>query len=265
MPLCIIPCGTGNGMAASLGISHKHIDEVVSCISGRSISPVDCITVTTSGVDAPKEILSFLSVTWGMVADHDRLTEVEIRWMGPMLAMALAPVSVVLHRRMYDGKIAFVPHAGKPVPSVANYPGKKLRIREDGWVEVDGPFHGLICSSVPRLATDVLIAPRARVDDALIHVIIFYAPLSRFDYARIMLGFDSGEHVKMSGVDIFEATQVDVSPSPGGEEFISVDGELIPSQNLKLAVNPSLLRFFVTPKAATTSSTCVKTSNSPPV
>ena len=56
-------------------------------------------------------------------ADHDYITEGPMRFLGPVTKMALAPLMVILRKKLYKGVVDFVP---APVPA------KKSSVLGDG-------------------------------------------------------------------------------------------------------------------------------------
>jgi sphingosine kinase len=74
-PIGVVPAGTGNGIAKSLGIVTA-ADSLKAMKRGVCTS-VDVIGVNIGGIEHHNAILS---IAWGAIADFDRLAERDFRW-----------------------------------------------------------------------------------------------------------------------------------------------------------------------------------------
>lgn len=67
--LAIFPCGTGNGLASSLGVLKSVWKPLVEGMRDGKSTPVDTMEVVTECKGgAPRRRLATLSVTWGTIA-----------------------------------------------------------------------------------------------------------------------------------------------------------------------------------------------------
>lgn len=184
MPLGIVPCGSGNGMARSLNV--HHIGTATHAIIKGHCRRTDMMACTQSGRDT---LYAHLVVMWGLVSDIDIESE-KYRWAGAArftmsgIARILSLRKYVAHdcasglssttwsliirssRALwagvdrYPGRLCFLPwHAGEdsqPPDCSGNAPTLKYPLpdkpEEHGWVvradSVDAVPAGLLCRSV---------------------------------------------------------------------------------------------------------------------
>ncbi|XP_049649083.1 sphingosine kinase 2 [Accipiter gentilis] len=112
MPLGILPCGSGNalaaainfhaGLAPALGLSLLQNCAVLLCRG--TPSPLDLVSVTTA---SGTRVFSFLSVAWGLVADVDIESE-RLRRLGPA-RFALGTAARLLALHTYRGRLSYLP------------------------------------------------------------------------------------------------------------------------------------------------------------
>ncbi|XP_074875275.1 sphingosine kinase 2 [Buteo buteo] len=112
MPLGILPCGSGNalaaainfhaGLAPALGLSLLQNCTVLLCRG--TPSPLDLVSVTTA---SGARVFSFLSVAWGLVADVDIESE-RLRRLGPA-RFALGTAARLLALHTYRGRLSYLP------------------------------------------------------------------------------------------------------------------------------------------------------------
>lgn len=76
MPVVMLPCGSGNGMACNLYGTHRPSLAALAIVKGVD-TPLDLVSVTQGS----QRKLSFLSQSLGLIADLDITTE-NMRWMG---------------------------------------------------------------------------------------------------------------------------------------------------------------------------------------
>ena len=106
----IVPAGTGNGLARSLGylqrekfhLKTQDLSASVNCVRG-SVRAMDLLYVETP----MNGRLSFQSICWGLVGDIDIESEV-IRWMGGVRFTIWSLLKVVKARR-YKARLSYIP------------------------------------------------------------------------------------------------------------------------------------------------------------
>lgn len=253
-----VPSGTGNGISTSLGI-RSPIDAAEACVAegdigagtmsdDDAITPLDVIRVvrpdaTTGAGNAdrvtPSSTVAALSVAWGAIADHDALTERELRRMP--LKLLLVPLWIILRNATYRGRVSFTPSAGRqgPLP-----PGKAHTVDvATGRVHIDGEFNLVHVCNLPWIATDVHAAPGATPDGGCFGILILRGA-SRLELLSMFLAAESGTHTSHAAVELYWATEATIAPAAGpcGLGNIAVDGELLPPSRVELRCEPSALR-----------------------
>ncbi|EDV35060.1 uncharacterized protein Dana_GF22547, isoform C [Drosophila ananassae] len=130
LPLGIIPCGSGNGLARS--VAH-HCNEpyepkpilnaTLTCIAGKS-TPMDVVRIELApGGDKHYVMYSFLSVGWGLIADIDIESE-RLRSIGAQ-RFTLWAIKRLITLRTYKGKVYYLratatpPKKSEPVVEMA--------------------------------------------------------------------------------------------------------------------------------------------------
>lgn len=76
IPVCQIPCGSGNAMALNLYGTNKPAGAALGVIKGI-VTMLDLVSIT----QGPRRFVSFLSQSLGIIAESDLATE-HMRWMG---------------------------------------------------------------------------------------------------------------------------------------------------------------------------------------
>lgn len=108
IPLAILPCGSSNGLASSLGIL-KMKDALRNLVVG---SPKRCDVVEVSFVDSNdvKQTRHELQIcAMGIIAEHDELQERTLRsWhLSPLLRGIVAPIVVMLKANTFKWKVSW--------------------------------------------------------------------------------------------------------------------------------------------------------------
>lgn len=116
LPLGIIPCGSGNGLAKTIAHLYNEpfepkpiVHATLTCSTGCS-APMDIVRVELApagNVSNRKELYSFLSVGWGLIADIDIESE-RLRALGPP-RFTLWSVHRMLFMRTLKGKLSWLP------------------------------------------------------------------------------------------------------------------------------------------------------------
>lgn len=106
----IVPAGSGNAIAASLGIVSQFV-ATLTVIRGET-SKLDIFSL--SQLNRPK-IYSMLSFSWGMMADADIESD-NYRWLGP-LRFDVAGFIRMIRLRRYPGKVYVLPPKHQQNPS----------------------------------------------------------------------------------------------------------------------------------------------------
>ena len=218
--LAVVPSGTGNGVATSLGI-RTMADAARSMLRGK-VGPLDVMRVELAGC-APgsrtTKASALLSVAWGAIADHDALVERELR--NYPLKLILVPLWIICKAKTYCGTVTFTPHRRQPPLPAAR---QHARDSTSGRVTIDGPFNLVQICNLPWIATDVHAAPGAEPADGCLWILIMRGA-SRLELLRMFLAAESGAHTSHPAVEIYAATHATIDIANAD---IAIDGELVP-------------------------------------
>ena len=210
VPLGIVPGGTGNSLAQHLNC----LDPITAAkkIARGNTVPLDVARVSSNaGVDHSINI-----VGWGAAVDINRTAE-RLRWLGSV-RYSLAALWEILRARR-----------------------RPLRLTLDGEV-TDDRFHMVVACNTRFTGKGMLLAPRARLDDRLLDVIIVRRATRRQMLQLFSRVFD-GSHVDLPFVEYRQVATLELS-SPGSES-LNIDGELKGTLPIQVEMVPAALRVFV--------------------
>lgn len=277
LPLGIVPAGSGNGIAASLGTPNA-VAAALAIIKGH-MRPVDILRTTQNG----KAFYGFLSLTWAMISDVDIESD-KLRWMGPA-RFSVGALKRIISLRKYKGKITFLPAPNMPEPhpecvSFANCARCKddhvpipAQVREDGkrvlpnylydvtqpppadWRVIDDEFVVFIATNVAWISTDFLASLHAHLSDGAVDLVLVRAKpeLTRAKMVSLLLQTDDGkyinsplvEHYKVKALYLEPGHHSNISEHKSTEGcIIAVDGERVPYTPVGLEVFRGLINML---------------------
>ncbi|XP_065363485.1 sphingosine kinase 2 [Calliphora vicina] len=113
LPVGIVPCGSGNGLAKSIAHLYNEpyepkpiINATLACVSGQN-APLDIVRVELKAQGNVTEMYSFLSIGWGIIADIDIESE-KLRSLGAP-RFTLWSIHRLVRLRTYKGKVSYLP------------------------------------------------------------------------------------------------------------------------------------------------------------
>ena len=98
---------------------------------------------------------------------------------------------------------------------------------EDHLTETEDDFVFIYCVKQPWVASSILVAPSAKIDDGTMWLLMIRRRLvNRFKLFKIMLGFDNGQYLNVEGVELLPVTYFKLE-TLSEKSYITVDGEVL--------------------------------------
>ena len=87
-----------------------------------------------------------------------------------------------------------------------------------------------------------MAAPRAKIDDGLLDIIILNKDISRLKLLKLLPLLFKGEHIKSSSVDYKTAKRIELHPKT--DEILNIDGEIKNYTPISISVLKNELSFY---------------------
>ncbi|XP_058531718.1 sphingosine kinase 1 [Ochotona princeps] len=256
-PLCSLPAGSGNALAASLNhyAGYEQVtneDLLTNCtrlLCRRLLSPMNLLSLrTASGL----RLFSVLSLAWGFIADVDLESE-KYRCLGEM-RFTVGTFMRLAALRTYHGRLAYLP-AGRAAASQT--PGSPATARQQGpmdehlvsleepvpahWTVVPHQDFVLVLALLhSHLGSEMFAAPMGRCAAGVMHLFYMRAGVSRASLLRLFLAMEKGRHMEYDCPYLVHVPVVAFRLEPkNGEGVFAVDGELMVSQAVQGQVHPN--------------------------
>ncbi|XP_033196767.2 sphingosine kinase 2 isoform X2 [Bombus vancouverensis nearcticus] len=240
LSLGVIPCGSGNGLAKSIAYAkqyskisesksfHDAIDgdpaifdgSFDSCDDNEIIS--DNITLETEA-ERRQRLDSFYSATsakstyfsTGSISSYHSIDDPNNEDIDPE----------------NSSQVMYGPSSRLPAltSEVSN-----------SWTQIEGEFVMVHAAYQSHLGQDYFFAPRAKLADGIIWLMIIKAGITRANLLQFLLGLNNGTHVTRSGVDMIPVKAFRIEPEEGANGYITVDGEKVDYGPLQAEIFPSL-------------------------
>lgn len=277
MPICQFPCGSGNSLCMSLNGSPSTTLAALNIIKGKPM-PVDLMCMTQGSTKS----LSFLSQTYGLVADCDLGTE-NLRWMGGS-RFALGAIYRALARTVYPCEVA-IKYSHRTKDEVAkHYSDSTLALqslsnsnssRTHSSSLSSGPGtatsmsvfdrlkHGTIndptpsdwhtqtlddlnffyVGKMPWMSADALVFPASLPSDGTLDFVTWDAKIGRFKCVDLLLQVEKGHHVHNDNVHYAKIEAYRLYPKIRSG-YLSIDGESFPFEPFQVEVLKSAGSFL---------------------
>ncbi|KAG7189699.1 hypothetical protein KM043_017367 [Ampulex compressa] len=108
------------------------------------------------------------------------------------------------------------------------------------WVQIEGEFVMVHAAYQSHLGQDYFFAPRARLSDGIIWILIVKAGITRSSLLQFLLGLSSGTHLACAGVDMIPVKAFRIEPEDSTGGHLTVDGEEVDYGPLQAEIFPSL-------------------------
>lgn len=264
LPICQLPCGSGNSMAVSVNGNSSATKAALAIIKGVAM-PIDLMLMTQAeeteqenSSPVVKETLSFLSQSFGTIADADLGTE-PLRWMGPTrftlgalyftLSKKRYPCDVYVKYRHQDRdaiKKHFDNHVQNKVENQQQFMDEKnYQLRGTGvaprfgtvldpvpedWEQLpEGENLSLLyAGKFPYVSADVMMFPASLPSDGTIDLFVTHAhKMSAVQSLGMLLSLEDGSHADRDYVQYSKVEGYRLVPRKNAGH-LSIDGESFP-------------------------------------
>eukprot|EP00667_Euglena_gracilis_P011206 EG_transcript_11441 len=212
-PLALVPCGTGNALAASFASTQRTPRQCAESILQGHIHMVDFIVVRAGA----EEVKSFNVINWP--ADYAPRAEA-MRWLGPRRYSAAVALDILGGRR-----------------------ARRVRLRVDDEELVDEVMLVHI-QNTKTCGNQLLAAPEARVDDGLLDM-FYVRDCGKPALLRLLTQVRTGGHVNNPNAVFRRCKRLSVEPLEGPPSLVMVDGEICGTDPLTLEVLPAAFSVIV--------------------
>lgn len=268
----VIPCGSGNGVAASLGVKNPldAVLDIVHSLRTQQSTPMTLMEygrVGAGGVDGPRDGVSACGLQWGLVADIDLGTE-HMRWMGDT-RFDVGAVGMILRKRAKYARVrlTLAPERQAVVDERLAEGGGGSRGRKMLPCEragggsdflIEDRFVTVVAWAVSHQSLNASLTPYADVGEPCFDVAVCRANvLGRPGMLKMLLqiGDGSDKFLRSSnGMEYYKCTRISVEgdvvdeEGPTGPEgvYMTIDGERVPMEAtyLRLAPENGMLRLL---------------------
>lgn len=261
-----LPCGSGNAMTLLTHATTNAVDATLSMLKLSRIS-ADAMAVTQldlSGREVTK--LSFLSQTYGVIADADIGTE-HLRWMGAA-RFDLGVAKGILCRTSYPCEFAveyaesskkgiltqFAAAKGEqpqwlaPEESQFNRDGPALSAPIPTlWkhIENSDKLNVMYTGKFPYVSKDVMIFPTAHPADGAMDLFVTDTTMSIWEMNKMFGLVETGGQFFHDRVHYLKISKYRLTPQVKGKHYFSVDGESFPLEPVQVEVLPRVLTLLV--------------------
>uniref|UniRef100_K7F3R1 sphingosine kinase n=1 Tax=Pelodiscus sinensis TaxID=13735 RepID=K7F3R1_PELSI len=261
-PLCTLPAGSGNALAASInhyaGNTHVLKEKLlINCtyfLCKGLHAPMDLVSLSTA---SGKRLFSFLSFGWGFISDVDIASE-KYRKLGNA-RFTVGTVQQLAALRVYKGRLAYLPV--ETSSSVVPAPGA-LRSSHGGpedslLVPFDQPvpshwtivpeeeFILIFAIYQSHLGADFTMVPKAKLHDSSIHLFYLKAGVSRLVLLKLFLAMEKGTHLELTCPQLHyipvRAFRLEPFAATG---LMTVDGEPLACEPVQGQVHDQLCRII---------------------
>lgn len=207
--LGVLPLGTGNSFAQSLGIPDDHLEQAVEIIVRGKVGQVDLGRVNGT------HFANFATI--GLSSEIAGATSTAAKGILGRLAYGIAALKPLLTHRAFRARI--------------RWPGGELRLRTQDIIIANGRYFG----STP-------IVPDATIDDDRLNLFVTDDP-SRLGALRTYLAFGMHDQTKLRDAHAVTAKRFTIRTRARQE--ISIDGSLLEKTPARFRVVPRALRVYV--------------------
>jgi YegS/Rv2252/BmrU family lipid kinase len=211
IPIGIIPGGSGNSYMHDLNLTDP-LKAAKAIIQGNT-KFLDTARVEVNHVVKYANNM----IGWGLVTDVGKKAE-HYRWMGTNRYTILSVMEVFRHKSRSAALIM---------------DNKKI---EDEFTFI------IACNSM-HVGKGMKMAPKARLDDGLIDLIVIRAGASRTRLLQVLPKLFDGSHINEPEVEYFQTSKFSLIPET--DEILNIDGEIMGSTPIKVEMISKAFEMFV--------------------
>ena len=242
----IIPCGTCNGLARSIlywsdNANFTPLESVFQICKGYT-SQLDLASYQLAKTD--KTYISFLSFSWGLIADCDLESEC-LRCLGATRTDIWAVYRGILFPKRYRARFSYLP----PPPNFNITSMTKIDMPKfteplpEDWVTIDDDIRVFWVCNTTHASYNVFTCPMSKMNDGLFHVLIVRLSCSRFRLLQMLLKLESGGHIECDGLEIVRCLAYRLEPL-SNNTYNDLDGEMIEDGPIQASIF-NTAQFFV--------------------
>ena len=211
IPIGIIPGGSGNSYMHDLQLTDPL--KAAKAIINGNIRSLDTAKVEVNHVIKYANNM----VGWGLVTDVGNKAE-HFRWMGTNRYTILSVMEVFRHKSR-----------------------SAALIMDDKKIEDEFTFI-IACNSI-HVGKGMKMAPKAKLDDGLIDLIVIRAGASRTRLLQVLPKLFDGSHINEPEVEYIQTSKFSLIPET--DEILNIDGEIMGSTPIKVKMIPNAFEMFV--------------------
>ncbi len=223
--LALIPAGTGNGLAQSLGLPKPLEDRCAVAAEGPA-RPVDVGLARFSGLNGRPEFRYFVNECQaGIGGDVVRQVTSRSKMMGGRLAFGLATVGTALR-----------------------CPNRPLAVTIDAEARPMRPYVGVVIANGNEMAGGMRLTPDASVTDGLFDVLLMHGqtvPERLREFPKIY----SGRHLGSPKFSLARGRAVTIAAGEGDPAPFEADGEFWGTTPCRVEIVPGSVRLRLRPAA----------------
>ena len=211
IPIGIIPGGSGNSYMHDLQLTDP-LKAAKAIINGKTRA------LDTAKVEV-NHIIKYSNnmIGWGLVTDVGNQAE-HFRWLGTNRYTILSVVEVLRH---------------KSRPAALIMDDKKI---EDEFIFI------IACNSI-HVGKGMKMAPKARLDDGLIDLIVIRSGVSRTRLLQVLPKLFDGSHINEPELEYYQTSKFSLIPET--DEILNIDGEMLGSTPIKVEMISNAFEMFV--------------------